>query len=169
MNYARVLCFVSWWRHQKETFSALLTICAGNSPIPGEFPTQRPVTRSFNVFFDLRPNKRLSKLWWGWWFETPSGLLCIVWYSVYRIDSNDNAELTEVEWRIYASVAYANIVSDIGLPLERQQAIIWTNAGMLLIGNKIQWNINPNFYIPRKYIWSCRLENGGHFPSAPMC
>ena len=28
---------------------------------PGEFPTQRPVTRSFDVFFDLRLNKRLSK------------------------------------------------------------------------------------------------------------
>ena len=41
--------------------SALLAICAGNSPVPGEFPTQRPVTRSFDVFFDLRPNKRLSK------------------------------------------------------------------------------------------------------------
>ena len=39
---------------------------------PGEFPAQRPVTRSFDVFFDLRPNKRLSKQSWGWWFETPS-------------------------------------------------------------------------------------------------
>ena len=39
-----------------ETFSALLAICAGNSPVPGEFPTQRPVTRSFDVFFDLRLN-----------------------------------------------------------------------------------------------------------------
>ena len=38
----------------------------------GEFPTQRPVTRSFDVFFDLRLNKRLSKQPWGWWFETPS-------------------------------------------------------------------------------------------------
>ena len=38
----------------------------------GEFPTQRPVTRSFGVFFDLRLNKRLSKQPWGWWFETPS-------------------------------------------------------------------------------------------------
>ena len=37
-----------------ETFSALLAICAGNSPVPGEFPAQRPVTRSFDVFFDLR-------------------------------------------------------------------------------------------------------------------
>ena len=41
-----------------ETFSALLAICAGNSPVPGEFPAQRPVTRSFDIFFDLRLNKR---------------------------------------------------------------------------------------------------------------
>ena len=62
----------SWWRHQMETFSMLLAICAGNSPVTGEFPTQRPVTRSFDVFFDLRLNKGLSKLSWGWWFETLS-------------------------------------------------------------------------------------------------
>ena len=62
----------SWWRHQMETFSALLDICTGNSPVTGEFPAQRPVTQSFDVFFDLRLNKRLSKQWWGWWFEMPS-------------------------------------------------------------------------------------------------
>ena len=39
---------------------------------PGEFPAQRPVTRSFDVFFYLRPNNRLSKQPWGWWFQTPS-------------------------------------------------------------------------------------------------
>ena len=66
------LLWHQWWRHQMETFSALLATCAGNSPVPGEFPTQRPVTRSFDVYFDLRPNKRLSKQSWGWWFETPS-------------------------------------------------------------------------------------------------
>ena len=59
--YNAVAGFVSCWRHQMETFSALLAICTGNSPVPGEFPAQRPVTRSFDVFFDLRPNKRLSK------------------------------------------------------------------------------------------------------------
>ena len=58
-------CFTSWWRHQMETFSALLAICAGSSPVPAEFPGQRPVTRSFDVFFDLRLNKRLSKQWWA--------------------------------------------------------------------------------------------------------
>ena len=55
-----------------ETFSVLLALCAGNSPVTGEFPSQRPVTRSFDVFFDLRSNKRMSKQSWGWWFETPS-------------------------------------------------------------------------------------------------
>ena len=60
------------WRHQMETFSALLAFCAGNSPVTGEFPAQRPVTRSFDVFFDLCLNKRFSKQWWSWWFETPS-------------------------------------------------------------------------------------------------
>ena len=54
------------------TFSALLAFCAGNSPVTGEFPTQRPVTRSFDVFFDLCLNKRLCKQSWGLWFETPS-------------------------------------------------------------------------------------------------
>ena len=43
-----------------ETFSALLAICAGNSPVAGEIPAQRPVTRNFDVFFDLRLNKRLN-------------------------------------------------------------------------------------------------------------
>ena len=61
-----------WWRHQMETFSALRTICAGNSPVPGDFPTQRPVTRSFDVYFDLRPSKRFSKQSWGWCFMTSS-------------------------------------------------------------------------------------------------
>ena len=65
----------AWWRHQMETFSALLAICAGNSPVPGVFPTQRPVTRSFDVFIDLRLNKRLSKQSRSWWFETLSCLL----------------------------------------------------------------------------------------------
>ena len=66
------LWIISWWRHQMETFSALLALCAGNSPVTGEFPTQRPVTRSFDVFFDLRLTKRLSKQSWGWRFETAS-------------------------------------------------------------------------------------------------
>ena len=64
--------YKAWWRHQMETFSVLLALCGGNSPVTGEFTSQRPVTRSFDVFFDLRLNKQLRKQSWGWWFETPS-------------------------------------------------------------------------------------------------
>ena len=73
--------------------SALLAFCVGNSPVNGEFPTQRPMTRSFDVFFGLRPNKRLSKQWRRWWFETPTRSLwrhcndCVV-YRVYLIDNS---------------------------------------------------------------------------------
>ena len=64
----------TWWRHQMETFYALLALSARNSPVTDEFPAQRPVTRSFDVFY-LRPNKRLSKQSWGCWFETSLGSL----------------------------------------------------------------------------------------------
>ena len=58
-----------------ETFSALLVLCAGNSPVTGEFPSQRPVTLGFDIFLDLRLNKRLSKQSRRRWFETPSSSL----------------------------------------------------------------------------------------------
>ena len=59
-------------RHQMETFYALLAICEGNSPATGEFPSQRPLTRSIDVFSDLRPNKRLSEQSRRRWFGTQS-------------------------------------------------------------------------------------------------
>ena len=68
----RSLWNLTRWRHQMETFSALLAICEGNSPVPGEFLAQRPVTPGFHVFLDLRLNKRLSKQSWCWWFESIS-------------------------------------------------------------------------------------------------
>ena len=69
-------CLVHIMTSSNGNISALLAICAGNSPVPGEFPAQRPVTRSFDVYFDLRPNKRFSKQSWGWWFEA---LWCPSW------------------------------------------------------------------------------------------
>ena len=70
----------SWWAKIRWPWRDLYnTMTSSNGNIfrvrgllCGEFPTQRPVTRSFDVFFDLRLNKRLSKQPWGWWFETPS-------------------------------------------------------------------------------------------------
>ena len=66
---------LSWWRHEMKTFSALLALSEGNSPVTGEFPSQRPVTRSFDVFY-LRRKKRLSKQSRRRWFESPS---CSSW------------------------------------------------------------------------------------------
>ena len=76
-----------------ETFSALLAICARNSLVPGEFPAQRPVTRSFDVFFDLSLNQWLSKQSRGWWFET---LPCPLWRHC-----NANGNSTEQQWTVY--------------------------------------------------------------------
>ena len=72
---APLTCLYSLGRHQMETFSALLVLCVGISPVTGEVPSQRPVTRRVDVFFELRLNKRLSKQSWGRWFETPSRAL----------------------------------------------------------------------------------------------
>ena len=73
-----MLLVLTWWRYQMETFSAMLALCAGNSPVNGEFPTKRPVTPMFffYVLLDLRLNKRLSKQSRRRWFETPS---CSLW------------------------------------------------------------------------------------------
>ena len=62
MNWFHTVCVVirdiwPWWCNQIESFSVLLAPCAGKSPVTGEFPSQRPVTRRFGVFFVLR-------LWW---------------------------------------------------------------------------------------------------------
>ena len=101
----------AWRPHQMETFSALLALCAGNSPVTSEFPAQRPVTRSFDVSFDLRLNKWLCKQLWGWWFETPS-------YSL-RCPRNDpvipeytGGCFTNVSWtlrNIFSKVVYRRI------------------------------------------------------------
>ena len=138
-----------WWRHQIETFSALLAICAGNSPVPGEFPA--PVTWSFDVFFDLHLNGRLSKQSWGRWFDMPS-------HPLWR---HSNAQ---VNWAIISS---ENSMSPV-----RCQAIIRTSVGLLLI-----WNLGTTFneipikiniFLARKRIWKCYLKNGGYL-SRQLC
>ena len=63
---------------------------------PGEFPAQRPVTRSFDVFFDMCLNKRLSKQPWGWWFETLSRPL---W-------RHRNASAIEVTLKNYGNIVW---------------------------------------------------------------
>ena len=83
-----------------ETFSALLSLCAGNSPMTGEFPSQWPVTRSFDVFFDLRLNKRMRCRW----FETPSRS---VWRHCNGVKTHqDRDNMTTI-----LQTAFSNLVS----------------------------------------------------------
>ena len=126
----------TWWRHQMETFSALLAICAGNSPVPGEFPSQRPVTQSFDVFFDLRLNKRLSKKSWGWWFETPS---CPLWrHSNEKIAFRIFA--TTLQWRQNerdcVSIAYSIVCS--GTDQRKHQS----SASLAFVRGIHHWTVN---------------------------
>ena len=62
----RSLSNFPWWRHEMETFCALLALCEGNPPVAGGFASQRPVTRSFDVVYDVHQDKRLIR-----WLETP--------------------------------------------------------------------------------------------------
>ena len=81
----------SWWCHQMETFSMLLALCAQNLLVTGEFPAPRPVTRSFDVLFDLHLNKLLSKPSRCWWFEMPS---CSLWSCCNDIMKSDQPNLS---------------------------------------------------------------------------
>ena len=96
----------AWWRHQMETFSALLALCTGNSPVTGEFPSQRPVTWTFDVFFDLRLNKRLSKQARDWWFETSSPSL---WRHCYNFSWMKNI----VCWFQFHACLFLGILSSL--------------------------------------------------------
>ena len=85
--------------------SALLTLCVGNSPVTGEFPSQRPVTHSFDVFFDLRLNKRLSKQSMRLWFETPSHLLWLHFNGMIKILPDQCLDTPIVQSKLLSSFA----------------------------------------------------------------
>ena len=66
-----------WWRHQIETFSALLALCEGNLSAINGFPSQRSATQIFGVFFDLRLNTRLNKRSRRRWFGVQWCTSCV--------------------------------------------------------------------------------------------
>ena len=83
-----LVTFLAWWCHQMETFFALLALCEGIPLVTSKFPSQRTVMQNFDVVFDLRLNKRLSKQLRRQWFERPSGSLwhnCNVGYATYKL------------------------------------------------------------------------------------
>ena len=141
-----------------ETFSALLAICAGNSPVSGEFPTQRPATRSFDVFFDQRPNKRLSKQLWCWWFETHSPPL---WRHINDVHSSPPSA-AYMPQRIRSTLFHIMVCRLFGAkPLSEPM------LGYCQVDPQEQTSVKfiSKFihFHSRKCIWKCRVENGGHF------
>ena len=89
-----------------ETFSALLAFCAGNSPVTGEFSAQRPVTRSFDVFFDLCLNQKLSKQWIRRWFET---LSCSSWRHC-NVYTNDEQGIRQPRKAFLLTETFVNMI-----------------------------------------------------------
>ena len=97
---------ITWWCHETETFSALLALCAGNSAVTGEFFSQRPVTWSFGVFFDLTLNKWLTKQFICRWFEMPS---CSLWrHCNERYMSQSGLNTESGKWQQLERINYGN-------------------------------------------------------------
>ena len=100
-------CILLWWRHQMDTYSASLALCEGNPPVTGGFPSQRPVTRNVDVFFDLRLSKRLSKQSKAWRFETPSRSL---WRHLNELNSLTKRGLNEIFKCILSKMSWNNFL-----------------------------------------------------------
>ena len=78
-HYTRDPNDITGWNMMKSSNGNIFRVTGhlcGEFTGPRWIPHAKPVTRSFGVFFDLLLNKRLSKQWWGWWFETLSRPLC---------------------------------------------------------------------------------------------
>ena len=119
---------------------------------PGEFPAQRPVTRSFDVFFDLRPNKRLSKQPWGWWFETPS-------WSLWRQCNVYLNSATGDVWQVTGLSIVLTITLWEAIKAHWYQVIIELNVTLFK-----QWNHLSNFEftwkMPLQRDWLITMLNG---------
>ena len=115
-------CNQQWWRNQMETPPALLALCAGNSPVNDEFPSQSPVTRSFDNLFDLGLNKRLSKQSRRWGFEMTSRSL---WrHCNHNTRSQQNGQHFTHDLRIFTgNHRYAALVQK-----EIQCQLYWSNV-----------------------------------------
>ena len=139
---------VSVW-HEANIHDDVLT-----GPLRGEFTghrwiPQKPVTRDFDIFVDLRLNKRLSKQWWGWWFETLSRSLwhlCNVlthWLLVYEQHYNDvnhkSVMLSQILPTTVSPAVWANSSEHFKAPynLSYRHYLRWDCKGILPFSNAL--------------------------------
>ena len=162
----------AWWRLQRKTCSALLTLCAGNSPVTSEFPSQRPVMQIFVVSFDQRLNKWLSKQWRCWWFQMPSPslwchcngrtMMCLLWefgrklillWWHHRVVKHSWKQLNELCNYWFRESFVASSAPSYSLNESRLEIILPKNE----ICKKFYWKLKKNF--SRKCIWKCWVQN----------
>ena len=119
-----------------ETFSALLALCAGNSPVTGEFPSQWPVTRSFDVFFDLcqitwlparRASRPLRQAPVEYNFVNTSWMICPVMYS----SSGNKITTTAMKTSLYWFTQRTSVLWPI------DNAELWSSQRQFSIGNAV--------------------------------
>ena len=171
----------TWWHHQMETFSALLALCVGNSLVTGEFLSQRLVMWSFDVFFDLCLNIRLSKQSWGWGFEMPSRSLwhhcneATAIYTSAKVSwlSLDNKKSLDPHWLdIYPTTSHINLD---GFTLLAQPTRYSTFENRLyriqkILSKSAMGYVEPHFY-PRPVLafGYCRCLRLSVCPSVRVC
>ena len=153
---------LAWWRHQMETFSALLSLCAWNSPVTREFPSQRPVTRSFDVFLICALNKQLSKQSWGWWFETPSrslwshcnGLEEYIQFIIYDWRSATSVQCAPVTWRGWSLKTLLSQIFNVmeGRNMYRLRALLCFVVVWFWWILSIFWGLLP-------WLWDCTSDS----------
>ena len=124
---------------------ASLAPWAGNSPVTGEFPSPRPMTRGFDVFFDLHLNKRLGKQSWGWWFETPP---CTLWRHCNVIQIN----IARVFWYLMRGSLHYRIFSTHGINYHTR--VCWLLCALTTSHEKINGH--------RELTVSSRWTHGDH-------
>ena len=124
------------WKH----FPRYWPFVRGNSPVTGEFPSQRPVTRCFDVFFDLRLNKWLNEQSWGWWFEMPSRSL---WRHCNGVESRHSINWNDYPLKVCSCLSLCanhSVLGDI-------------KCSILQVNNKLSSKIKLWVYIPWAIIW----------------
>ena len=160
-----------WWRHRVTSQYHMMTLSNGNifrvtDHLCGEFtghqwiPAQRPVTRSFDVFFDLRLDESLSKQWWGWWFETTSRPLwhqCNdqkLWYWLWKKGRFSALLMKNFNYLCLLSVVYGQ--NDV--PLHTRPSARTATQAMLYNGRKCKY-VFMYFVINSAGQWSKRSHD----------
>ena len=104
----KTFILVTWWRHQMETFSALLAICAGNSPVPGDNNASAKVE---NIMLTWGTNPKLLSyclLSMAWRF-IPTSLVCNNDIDTHCLDLDDNIKLSVWSLMVWLGIKVGHI------------------------------------------------------------